>query len=78
MNEYTITKFTAARPLVNEISIFEIKKQRNKMLVQSDWTQMPDSPLSPELRAEWATYRQALRDLPNSGDVNNIVWPQQP
>ena len=36
---------------------------RNKKLTDSDWTQAPDSPLSDTKKAEWATYRQALRDL---------------
>lgn len=76
MNEYTYRKFTAARPVVNEISIFEIKKQRNKLLAQSDWTQVPDSPLSAEKKQQWAAYRQALRDLPAQGI--NAPWPQRP
>jgi hypothetical protein len=56
----------------------EIRRTRDTLLKVSDWTQAPDSPLSPEKKQEWAAYRQALRDLPESGDVNNIAWPQQP
>ena len=37
---------------------------RNDLLAASDWTQMPDSPLADNKKAEWATYRQALRDFP--------------
>jgi len=55
-----------------------IRDTRDVLLKNSDWTQMPDSPLSPEKKQEWAAYRQALRDLPESGDVNNIAWPQKP
>tara|TARA_R100000664_G_C2740609_1_gene129156 strand:+ start:130 stop:348 length:219 start_codon:yes stop_codon:yes gene_type:complete len=44
-----------------ELRIF--RAVRNKKLVDSDWTQSPDSPLSEEKKKEWATYRQALRDL---------------
>jgi hypothetical protein len=36
---------------------------RNMALKESDWTQMPDSPLSPEIKKEWAAYRQHLRQL---------------
>lgn len=36
---------------------------RNKMLTECDWTQLPDTPLSTEKKAEWTTYRQALRDI---------------
>ena len=34
------------------------------MLIWSDWTQGNDSPLSDSKKAEYVTYRQALRDLP--------------
>ena len=37
---------------------------RNILLTQSDWTQGNDSPLSSSKKTEWATYRQALRDIP--------------
>ena len=43
----------------------EIREKRDRRLAASDWTQMPDSPLSATKKAEWATYRQALRVLPN-------------
>ena len=44
-----------------ELRIF--RAVRNKKLLDSDWTQAPDSPLSDTKKKEWATYRQALRDL---------------
>jgi hypothetical protein len=40
-----------------------IRQTRLYLLQQSDWTQLPDSPLTEAKRAEWATYRQALRDI---------------
>lgn len=41
--------------------------------------QMVDSPLSSELKIAWASYRQALRDLPNnSSSVEEAIWPTQP
>ena len=46
----------------------EFRAKRDRLLEASDWTQMPDSPLSDSKKAEWATYRQALRDLPGK-------WP---
>ena len=42
----------------------EVKRYRDIMLYNSDWTQGNDSPLSSSKKTEWATYRQALRDLP--------------
>ena len=44
----------------------DIIDKRNSKLRDSDWTQIPDSPLTAEKKAEWATYRQALRDIPNN------------
>lgn len=34
---------------------------RNRLLAESDWTQVADAPVD---RAAWAAYRQALRDFP--------------
>ena len=44
----------------------DIIEKRNGKLRACDWTQIPDSPLTEEKKAEWATYRQALRDIPNN------------
>jgi hypothetical protein len=59
-----------------------VRSKRDAKLKGSDWTQMPDSPLTDSKKAEWATYRQALRDLPSkhSGetDVTKIVFPTKP
>jgi hypothetical protein len=53
--------------------------RRTQLLVNSDWTQLADVPLSAERRAQWATYRQALRDITDqSGFPDNINWPATP
>lgn len=52
------------------------REQRDLLLQQSDWTQVPDAPVN---AASWATYRQALRDVPSqSGFPDNITWPTKP
>ena len=54
---------------------------RNQLLSDSDWTQMPDSPLTDEAKALWVTYRTALRDLPDHADWPNLAdadWPTAP
>jgi len=61
-----------------DIKYARIRSERDYLLKQSDWTQFNDSPLCAEKKAEWATYRQALRDLPNTVDINNIVYPTKP
>ena len=54
----------------------ELRQQRNTLLKQSDWTQVPDAPVD---QAAWAAYRQALRDLPaNTTDPRNPTWPSKP
>ena len=58
-----------------------IRSKRANLLSSSDWTQMPDSPLSESKRGEWAVYRQALRDMPDTTTattVEAIVWPVRP
>ena len=57
-----------------------LRRERNIKLAMSDWTQLPDSPLNEEQKAEWAEYRQALRDIPNTGVLSTdlIQWPQPP
>lgn len=52
---------------------------RDRLLELTDWTQMPDSPLSATARETWATYRQALRDLPHAySGTGPIPWPTIP
>ena len=56
-----------------------IRMNRDGLLSSSDWTQMPDSPLTDAKKQAWASYRQALRDLPeNTTDPENPVWPTKP
>ena len=53
----------------------EVRKQRNLLLVETDWHANTDVTMSDEVR----TYRQALRDLPASADNSvDIVWPEKP
>tara|TARA_S200002703_G_scaffold69414_2_gene60244 strand:+ start:2955 stop:3266 length:312 start_codon:yes stop_codon:yes gene_type:complete len=55
---------------------------RNYLLSISDWTQNADSPLTDAKKTEWATYREALRNLPATNtDWPNIAdddWPTKP
>ena len=54
-----------------------ILEKRSKLLISSDWTQMPDVTLAN--KPAWATYRQALRDITaQTGYPFNIVWPTPP
>lgn len=56
-----------------------IREQRNILLAESDYTQIPDIPLSLELRGKWKEYRQQLRDITKQDDFPlNISWPIKP
>jgi hypothetical protein len=64
---------------VFEINYKILRSERNIKITACDWTQGNDSPLSPEKKDEWATYRQSLRDLPNTvTDPTNVTWPTPP
>lgn len=53
-----------------------VRLQRNRLLSESDWTQLPDAPVDIAL---WATYRQQLRDITaQSGFPLEVTWPQPP
>jgi len=57
-------------------TVDDVRGLRNAMLATSDWTQMTDTALSDSKNAEWAIYRQSLRDLPAS--YPDITWPVAP
>lgn len=53
-----------------------MRQKRNKLLAGSDWTQLADAPVD---KTVWATYRQALRDVPaQAGFPWDIQWPVEP
>ena len=58
----------------------QCRTQRNMRLAKSDWTQAADSPLSAELKAQWATYRQQLRDMEidSCHCWDDVTWPTTP
>lgn len=61
--------------ITSEHSII-LRDQRNSLLTASDWTQVIDAPVD---QSAWATYRQALRDIPQqAGFPQTVVWPTQP
>ena len=54
---------------------------RNFLLMDSDWTQLGDAPITAEQKAQWATYRQKLRDIPadqKNKSANTVVFPITP
>ncbi len=59
------------------IQIPLVLSERNKLLRDSDWTQLVDVPLNNKF--EWSVYRQQLRDITSqSGYPFNVIWPTKP
>jgi hypothetical protein len=75
---------------MDEIKLIHIRNARNLELLNCDWTQGNDSPLSDSKKAEWATYRQLLRDFTSTVNlsvieydedlevIKNVIWPTKP
>ena len=58
-----------------------VRNQRNTLLLESDWTQAADSPLSDDDKAAWATYRTNLRNLSDHANWPELLpedWPTKP
>ena len=60
---------------VNEQVATSKRSERNRLLAETDWTQVSDSPLSSDKKTEWANYRTALRDLPTVSGWPNVDMP---
>ena len=55
------------------------REYRNQLLSSTDWTQLPDAPLTDAQKAAYGAYRQALRDLTDHVNFPNLSaddWPQ--
>ena len=77
---------------IEELKISEpfrlLREIRNKLIAETDWTQLKDIDLDIIRERNWKNYRQALRDLPakskpeldNNGnlDMSSVTWPDKP
>ena len=60
-----------------EVDLENLRRERNNLLKETDWTQFPDIPEA--TRTAWQPYRQALRDITNTySSLNDVVWPTKP
>ena len=65
-----------------------LRVERNKLIAETDWTQLKDISLDSIREKNWKEYRQALRDLPNGStpklnsygdlDMSSVTWPDKP
>ena len=59
-----------------------LRKEMDRLLAETDWMANSDVTLS----ADWKTYRQTLRDLPENstpdfdedGKLTDVTWPTKP
>ena len=62
-----------------DLDMSMVRSQRDSLLRSTDWTQVGDAALGDHTAEEWATHRQALRDLPAVySRVSEVVWPEDP
>ena len=77
-----LTELKAAEPMR------QLRLERNKLIAETDWTQLKDIDLDIIRERNWKNYRQALRDLPSKSnpkpdgsgklDMSSITWPDKP
>jgi hypothetical protein len=79
-DQYSVFDFTTKQWVQQEnLAIADVLPKRQRLLYSSDWTQIPNNPLTSEKQAAWATYRQELRDIPSqSGYPFNVIFPTPP
>jgi hypothetical protein len=65
-----------------DMALDNLRAKRNKLLADSDYIVLADSPITPVKKSEWMTYRTALRNLTQGLDtiekVNNVAYPLKP
>ena len=68
-----------ARAEAADLDMNHVRSQRDVQLRSTDWTQLGDAALGDHTAEEWATHRQALRDVPQTySRVSEVVWPNDP
>ena len=59
----------------------KVKLIRNFLLMDSDWTQLGDAPITAEDKARWISYRTKLRAIPQEQKeiaANSVTFPMTP
>lgn len=49
----------------NQRDLINIRRERDELLIKSDWVVLPHSPVTGSKLDEWLQYRQDLRDVTN-------------
>ena len=63
-------------------AISDLRNKRNKLLAESDYIVLADSPIPSVKKSEFMNYRTALRNLTQGLDtiekINNVAYPLKP
>ena len=70
--------FTAPVVVVSDEDAAEqVRSRRDQLLTKSDWMAVKSYETGEPIPTEWATYRQALRDITaQDGFPHNVIWPE--
>ena len=71
-------KTNTANAVDSSLTWNDIRLKRDTLLMSTDWTMISDTSVD---QAAWKTYRQALRDIPETykdKEPSEVVWPTQP
>lgn len=72
-----IAPYVPPPPPTDEEVAAQVRAERDRRILATDWTQFPDVPENTRLL--WQPYRQALRDVPQqNGFPHDIIWPDKP
>jgi hypothetical protein len=79
-SKVAISWICEGKPIIQDDRIaswYKVRKERQKLLLSSDWTVLPDSPVIN--KEEWMEYRQKLRNLTESYERPwDVIWPEVP
>ena len=67
---------TKEAELLAAFNLDELRKERNRLIAETDWWDMSDTPT---MTTAQTTYRQALRDITdNATSLDDVTWPTKP
>ena len=82
MNEISMGGVPSLNPSKEGLELLEwssIRVRRDRLLRETDHSQVQDSPLNDAQRAQAAAYRKLLRNVPQDvGDPFAVEWPEKP
>tara|TARA_R100001198_G_C5054147_1_gene108581 strand:- start:15 stop:398 length:384 start_codon:yes stop_codon:yes gene_type:complete len=76
--EYLEWAKTNTAEAADELTWDNIRNKRDQILRDTDWTMTTGATVD---QAQWAAYRQVIRDIPQTykdKTPNDVVWPTQP